>query len=123
MNLNTVSHNSGMSRDMDVVPGGNYTLSFWLSHDSASSSNRCGVQFNVFPTADNYGLVETGVAFRDYPTGGWHQAGLDFQALATYVTITLTYYCNVGGALGSVEGRDTFYLDDIEVLSRDIGQA
>ncbi len=122
VNLNEAGHNSVLAQDVAVVPGGNYTLSIWLSHDNAAGTAGCGLTYNVSPT-DGDGYVEGGVSFNWYPAGTWSQVGLDFQAIATWATITITYSCNNIGALKSVAGQDVLYLDDIEVLSRDIVQA
>jgi len=120
VHLNNAAHNSALSRDVDVIPGANYTFSFWIDHENPLSSGPdCGVVYNIVPTVENYGYTEGGVAFRWYPVGQWQQITVDFQAIATWATLTLTYYCNVGRNLGAVEGRDTFYIDDIELLSRD----
>ncbi len=122
VNLNEAGHNSVLAQDVTVVPGGNYTLSIWLSHDNAAGTAGCGLGYNVMPT-DGDGYVEGAVSFNWYPAGTWSQVSLDFQAIATWTTVTITYYCNNVGALKSVAGQDVLYLNDIEVLSRDIVQA
>ncbi len=122
VNLNDESHNSVLAQDVTVVPGGNYTLFIWLSHDNAAGTAGCGLAYNVMPT-DGDVYVEGNVSFTWYPAGTWTQIGLDFQAIATWATVTITYYCNTVGALKSAAGQDVLYLDDIEVLSRDIVQA
>ena len=122
VNLNDDGHSSVLTQDVTVVPGGNYTLSIWLSHDNAAGTAACGLAYNVMPT-DGDGYVEGGALFNWYPAGTWSQIGLDFQAIATWATITITYYCNNVDPIRSVAGQDVLYLDDIEVLSRDIVQA
>jgi hypothetical protein len=114
--LNDNGHNTEMKQDVQVTPGGNYTLSVWVSHDNPTGS-WCGMFAGATPIV---GWVDGEMTFRDVPASVWQKISVDFQAMATWTTISLNFYCNVGGTINSAGGKNTLYFDDVTVTSRDL---
>ena len=109
--------NTLMKQNVQVTPGGNYTLSVWVSNDNPTGS-ACGMSLQATPIP---AYISGEMSFKDVPAGTWKKISTNFQAVATWVTISADYYCNgAGGGQGAEIGKNTLYLDDFEVTSRDV---
>jgi hypothetical protein len=113
---NDNGHSTRLSQKVDVVPGANYTISAWVNHDNPANS-WCG--FSVYGQP-YYTWAQTSISLRDVPAGQWRQVATDFQAAASYVTVSVAFYCNVGGDIRSEPGKNTLYIDDVALVRRDV---
>ena len=105
---------SVMSQKVAVVPGAKYTFSVWVSHDNTNSDCNVAVYANPYV---NYAFVQT--SLRTVPAGGWQQVSVNVQAAASWVTLSISFTCNVIGGVNSADGKDTLYIDDALLVRTD----
>ena len=113
--LNDNGRGDWYSQTMQGVPGGNYTLSMWVSHDNPTGSN-CIVNLVVQPVVT---YPQNGLDLRGVPAGGWNYVSIDFQTAASWTTLSFLYSCEVTGGIGAASGKNTLYFDDFALVSRD----
>jgi hypothetical protein len=84
--LNNNGHSTVMSQSVYVVPGGNYSVSGWITHDNPTNSN-CGFAVYAMPywTRNLTGTLD----MRTLPANTWRQFTSTFQASASYATVCL----------------------------------
>ena len=114
--LNDNSHSTGMSQIVPVVPGANYTLAAWVSHDNPANS-LCTIYVSGAPYVS---WAQTQQSFRDVPAGVWRQVSVNFQAGASYAAVNLSFSCTVSGAVNSNPGKNTLYIDEVTLVRTDI---
>lgn len=114
--LNDKGRASHYSQDVQGTPGGNYTFSMWASHDKPAGSN-CRVALWVHPVL---AWGQNNLNLRGVPAGGWHRVSIDFQAAASWTTLGFIFACDRVGDIGSEGGKDTLYMDDLALVSRDL---
>lgn len=113
---NDNGHFTEISQTVNVEPGAFYALTAWVSHDNPAGS-WCGFSVYGLPYVD---WAQTQLSLRDVPAGEWQQIETDFQAAASYATIYVSFYCNVGGAIHSEGGKNTIYIDDVALVKRNV---
>ncbi|KAK4032780.1 WSC domain-containing protein [Parachaetomium inaequale] len=110
--------NSEIKQTASVVPGGNYTLSMWVRDENQLVD--CGVYLMASPylgTSNPY-LYQS---FKAIAPNVWNQMSVGFQAAASFVTVTINYYCNgYGGGKGLVAGYNNLYFDDVFLVRTDV---
>ena len=121
--LLAVFHNNGgtnteIKQTASVVPGGNYTLSMWIRDENQLVD--CG----AYLMASHYiGNIRPYLyqSFKSVTPNTWTQMSVNFQASASFVTVTVNYYCNgYGGGQGLITGYNNLYFDDIFLIQTDV---
>ena len=121
--LLAVFHNNGgtnteIKQTAPVMPGGNYTLSMWIRDENQLVD--CGVYLIASPyiTNDSPFLYQS---FKSIAANTWTKMSVNFRASASFVTVTVNYYCNgYGGGNGVVTGWNNLYFDDITLIQTDV---
>jgi hypothetical protein len=110
--------NTELKQTASVVPGGNYTLSMWVRHENELVD--CGVYLNASPFVGTFNpyLYQS---FKAVAPNTWKQMSISFQAAASFVTVSINYYCNgYGGGKGLVTGWNNLYFDDVFLVRTDV---
>ncbi|KAB5585056.1 hypothetical protein GE09DRAFT_1069216 [Coniochaeta sp. 2T2.1] len=113
---NENGHSTQMYQSLAVVPGGNYRLSAWVNHQNPAESY-CGVSVFGNPAVT---YAYTSVSLRDVPANQWQLVTVNFQAAASWLTASLSFYCNVGTTRYADNGKNTLYFDDVSLVRTDL---
>ncbi|KAL2132695.1 hypothetical protein VTI74DRAFT_3475 [Chaetomium olivicolor] len=114
--LNDNGRSTQITQDVQLTPGGNYTLSIWVSHDNPANS-WCGMSLYALRFVE---WADIEMSFMGVPAATWQKINVDFQAAASWATLSVYFYCGVAGPTWSDQGKNTLYFDDIELMSRDV---
>jgi hypothetical protein len=60
------------------------------------------------------------VPFRTVPANVWQQMSPNYQAAASWVTVSYNYYCNGYGTGHTSAGANNMYVDDIVLVRADL---
>jgi hypothetical protein len=108
--------NSILSQTTSVVPGGNYSLSMWVMDTNQLPD--CAITLYLSPwmgvSQPRYEL-----SFRTVTANVWQQMSLNFQAAASFLTVSYNYYCNGYGTGHTTDGYNTIYVDDVFLVRTD----
>jgi hypothetical protein len=113
--LNDDSHQTVMQQTVSVTPGGNYTLSAWVSSDTPAGGT-CLAYLFAPPSVVSGTKVQY---FADIAAGAWQQVSYNFQAAASWAVVSIGMACTLKGTSGSQAGKNTLYFDDVVLVTRD----
>ena len=113
--LNDNGRSTTLGQSVFLIPGANYTVSGWVSHDNPASIY-CRFTVYAFPySARTFSTL----SLTTVPAGTWVRQSTTFQAAASFATLYANFGCDVTGTVNSVAGKNVVYIDDISMVQTD----
>ena len=110
--LNDNGKSTTLGQSVFLIPGANYTVSGWVSHDNPASLY-CNFVVYAFPYSAR---TFSSLSLTTVPAGTWVRHSTTFQAAASFANIFANIGCGVMGTVGSDPGKNVLYIDDISVV-------